>query len=170
MGNEAAGKGDEDCNVVIQDDDNGSFMPLSHADADGSFGNDDGSIRGDEEDFDELPDVEDEQHITIEEESMKTPDRFRRKKFIKNNDYNDDDDNDGQRQVLNSEEIVDDDEEDSTPHKNMQAIGHIGPLSVRADSVKNRTEHGGSSIGISRRSNSLARNMNSFLMSRHGPN
>ena len=72
--------------------------------------------------------------------------------------------------MLNSEEIDDDDEEDSTPHKNMQAIGHIGALSVRADSVKNRTEHGGSSIGMSRRSNSLARNMNSFLMSRQGPN
>ena len=94
MGNEGVGKGDEDCNVVIQDDDNGSFMPLSHNDADGSFGND-GSMRGDEEDYDELPSVEDEQHITIEEEDMKTPDRFRRKKFVKSNDYNDDDDNEG---------------------------------------------------------------------------
>ena len=49
-------------------------MPSQH---DHSFVND-GSLPGDEDEYDELPSVEDEQHITIEEAGMKTPDRFRR--------------------------------------------------------------------------------------------
>ena len=66
------GKIDEECNVVIQDDDNGSFMPLSHMD--GSFEN--GSTPRDEDEYEELPSVEEEQHITITggNEEIKSPD------------------------------------------------------------------------------------------------
>ena len=74
--------------------------------------------------------------------------------------------------MLNSEEleVADDDEEEATPNKNMRAVGHIGAISIGSSSIKNRTEHDGSSIGVSRRSNSLAKNMSTFLMTRQGPN
>ena len=63
---------------------------------------------------------------------------------------------------------MDDFEDETTPNKQMSAVGHFGgAASHGSHSVLTRTDQ--SSIGLSRRSNSLAKNMSSFLSTRLGP-
>lgn len=147
----------EDCNVVIEDDDNGSFMPLSHNDI-GSFGG--GSSPRDE--LEERHSAGDEDDVDDHSSDHNIPSRHQSQSPMWINHT----DGSSSQERLNSEELDDDDdEEESSPIKNMRAVGHIGAISIGSNSIKGRTEHG-SSASITRRSNSLAKNMSSFLMTR----